>query len=156
MGFRLPLPGLTLPAALLGPALAGCVGGALAASYSETSPAPAPDAFACIRDQLKAVGFTQSSLDTDELRVTAKKYDETARRPDVQFRRIVDRLSFDVDPGSGGAITHISGEAATFGEFTTQRGPTEVQEKTSDVARKAADTIVRKCSAPVDSTQAPG
>lgn len=134
----------------------GCGGGALASSFSAASPAPAPDAFACVRDQLKAIGFSQTSYDTDELRISARKIDESARRPDVQFRRLVDRLTVDVNPGSEGTITKITATAATFAELATQRGPTEVQEKTSDAARQAAETVVRKCSAPVDSTQVPG
>jgi hypothetical protein len=136
--------------------LAGCVGGALASSSTGTSSAPAPDAFTCVREQIKALGFTQSSYDADELRVTARKFDEQQRRPDVQFRRIVDRLEIDVSPGTGGAVTNIAVDAKTFAELATHRGPTEEQEKTSETARAAAQTILQKCSQPVDSTSVPG
>ena len=115
-------------------------------SLSGPSTAPAPDAFACVRDQLKAVGFTQSSYDTEALRVNARKFDETARRPDVTFRRLVDRLEIEVQPGSGAEMSRIQVEAKTFGEFVNQRGPTEVQEATSETARAAAQTIIDKCS----------
>ncbi|MGH3117951.1 MAG: hypothetical protein ACRDQ2_12730 [Gaiellales bacterium] len=162
MRLRLPLCGTTplalfaglLPSLLIG--VAGCAGGAMTTSISGTSPAPAPDAFTCVRDQLKTVGFTQSSYDTDELRVTARKFDESQRRPDVQFRRMVDRLEIQVAPDSGNAITSITVDAKTFAELTTHRGPTEEQEKTSETARAAAQTILQKCSQPVDSLSVPG
>ena len=125
--------------------LAACAGGQLAQTTSTASPAPAPDAFECVRNQIKAVGFTQASYDTDELRLTARKHDETARRPDVQFRRMVDRLEIDVAPGSGGEVSRITVVAKTFAELTTHRGPTEEQERTSETAREAARTILEKC-----------
>ena len=156
---RLPLLGTglpSLPVLLLGAGLAGCVGGTMTSTMSGTSPVPAPDAFTCVRDQIKAVGFTQSSYDTDRLRVTARKLDESQRRPDVQFRRMVDRLEIEVAPGSGNAVTNITVDAKTFAELTTHRGPTEEQEKASETARTAAQTILQKCSQPVDSLSVPG
>ncbi len=153
---RLPRFGHSRQLATFVLALSGCAGGALASSSVGTSSAPAPDAFTCVREQIKALGFTQNSYDADELRVTARKFDETQRRPDVQFRRMVDRLEIDVSPGTGGAVTSIAVDAKTFAELTTHRGPTEEQEKTSETARVAAQTILQKCSQPVDSTSVPG
>ena len=138
MTFRFPVFGAVL--------LAGCAGGNLAQSMSAASAAPAPDAFACARDQVKAVEFTQSSYDTEALRITARKFDETVRRPDVTFRRLVDRLEIQVAPGSAGEVSRITVVAKTFAERATQRGPTEEQERTSDRALAAARTIVEKCS----------
>ena len=142
MNLRFPVLGVLL--------LAGCAaGGKLAQSVSAASAAPAPDAFACARNQIKAVGFTQSSYDTDELRLTARKNDDTTRRPDVQFRRMVDKLEIDVDPGSAGEVSRITVVARTFAELTTHRGPTEEEEKPSETARAAAQAIVDKCSGKV-------
>lgn len=144
---RMPVLGAVL-------VLAGCVGGTMDQSVSTASPVPAPDAFACARDQIKAVGFTQSSYDTEELRVTARKHNETVRRPDVNFRRMVDRLEIEVAPGAGGEVSRITVVAKTFAELTTHRGPTEEQERTSETARSAAQTIIQKCgdlAAPADS-----
>ena len=101
--------------------------------------------FACAKDQLKALDYSQSSIDLAENRITARKYDETVRRPDVTFRRIVDRIEIEVTPGAGQAITSLSVTARTFAELTTQRGPTEVQERTSPEAAAAAQTILQKC-----------
>jgi hypothetical protein len=156
MHLSLPPNGRSRLVAALLVSLVGCAGGPLSTRIEATSPVAAPDVFACARDQLKAVGFSQSSYDADELRVTARKIDEKQRRPDVQFRRIVDRLEIDVGPGSGGALTNITVDAKTFAELTTQRGPTESQERTSETARGAAQTILQKCSQPVDSLSVPG
>jgi hypothetical protein len=141
---------------IVGIALAGCGGGVRTTSLSGTSPVPAPDAFECLRNQLKSVGFAQTSYDADELRITARKYDETVRRPDVTFRRLVDRLEIVVAPGTGDAITNIAVDAKTFAEYNTHRGPTEEQEQTSATAQTAAQTLIQKCSQPVDSTSVPG
>jgi hypothetical protein len=129
--------------------LAGCASGQYAQRVTVASAAPAPDAFACVRDQVKAAGFTQSSYDTDELRVTARKNNESVRRPDVQFRRLVDRLEIDVSPGSGGEISRITVVARTLAELTTHRGPTEEEEKPSETVRAAAQAIVDKCGGEV-------
>jgi hypothetical protein len=137
-------------------ALAGCGGAVRTTSLTGSSPSPAPDAFECLRNQLKTVGFTQTSYDTDELRITARKFDETVRRADVTFRRLVDRLEITVAPGTGDAVTNIAVDAKTFAEYNTHRGPTEEQEKTSATAQSAAQTLIQQCSQPVDSTSVPG
>ena len=137
-------------------AISGCAGGVRTTSLTGSSPVPAPDAFECLRNQLTPLGFAQTSYDTDELRITARKFDETARRPDVTFRRLVDRLEIQVAPGTGNAVTSIAVDAKTFAEYNTHRGPTEEQEKTSTPAHSAAQTLIQKCSQPVDSTSVPG
>jgi hypothetical protein len=135
---------------------AGC-GGQMTSNYMAASPSPTPNVFACVRGQLKANRFDQTSIDVDENRLTARKYDETVRRPDVTFRRLVDRLEIEVAPGVGGdSVTTISVKARTFGETVNQRGPTEDQERTSETARATAQSIIDKCSHPVDSLSVPG
>jgi hypothetical protein len=69
---------------------------------------------------------------------------------------MVDRLEIEVAPSTGEAISTIRVQASTFAELTTQRGPTEIQEKASERARNAAQTILQKCSQPVDSLSVPG
>jgi hypothetical protein len=133
----------------------GC-GGQMASSFTAASPSPAPDVFACARGQLKATKFDQTSYDINDYRVTARKYNEKVRRPDVTFRRLVDRLEITVAPAAGGdSVSVLSIVARTFGETVNQRGPTETQERTSETARAAAQTIVDKCRAPVDSASVP-
>jgi hypothetical protein len=146
---RLPRLGSNL-VAFLSAWVLGCGGGALATPVTQPSSAPAPDAFSCVRQQLKTVGFSQTAVDVDALWVKAHRFDETQRRPDTQFRRMVDRLLIEVAPGTGESVSTITAEASTFAESATQRGPTEVQERTSETATAAAQTILRNCSKTAD------
>jgi hypothetical protein len=137
--------------------LLGCGANApYATTLTASSPSPAPDVIQCARDQLKTIQFVQSSIDVEDQRLTARKYDETARRPDVQFRRLIDRLEIEATPATDGGVTKLEITPTTFAEYTTQRGPTEVQEKTSTTAQEAAQTLLKKCSQPVDSASVPG
>src|SRR3954469_24482252 len=136
---------------------AGCAGGQMTSSYQAASPSPTPDVFACVRKQLKVNKFDQTSIDVNDNRLTARKYDETVRRPDVSFRRLVDRLEIEVAPGAGGdTVTTVAVKARTFAETVTQRGPTETQERTSETAQAASQAIADSCSHPVDSLSVPG
>lgn len=138
------------------PLLAGCGARSMNATYDASTATPAPDVFQCLRERIPKVGFTQTSYDLDEQRLTAQRYDNKARRPDVQFRRMVDRLEFDVSPGTEGVVTKVTATATTYAELTTQRGPTEEQEKPSKAVTEAAQTLIDQCGTPVDSTKVPG
>jgi len=138
------------------PLLGGCGARSMNATYDANTASPAPDVFQCLRERIPKVGFTQTSYDLDAQRLTAQRYDDKARRPDVQFRRLVDRLEFDVGPGSEGAVTKLTVTAKTYAELTTQRGPTEQQEKPSRTVTETAQTLIDQCGTPVDSTKVPG
>lgn len=138
------------------PLLAGCGARSMNATYDANTASPAPDVFQCLRERIPKIGFTQSSYDLDAQRITALRYDNKERRPDVQFRRLVDRLEFDVSPGSEGAVTKVTATARTFQELITQRGPTEQQENPSKTVTEAAQTLIDQCGTPVDSTKVPG
>ena len=129
--------------------LAACSNAPLATTLTASSPSPAPDVFQCVRNQIKALEFDQSSIDVNEHRLNAKRYDEITRRPDVQFRRIVDRLEIEAEPASGNAVTTLKVTPRTFGEYTTQRGPTETQERTSQAAQEAAQKLIERCGGQV-------
>ena len=136
--------------------LAACSNAPLATTLSAPSPAPAPDVFQCVRNGLKAVKFDQTSYDVGENRLTARAFDYESRRADVQFRRIVERLEVEAEPAGGGdAVTTLKITARTFGEYTTQRGPTEVEERSSENVRTAAKQLLDRCQSPADSTRVP-
>jgi hypothetical protein len=137
------------PALLALGLLAACSNAPLATTLTASSPSPAPDVFQCARDQIKALDFDQSSIDLREHRLNARRFDETSRRPDVQFRRIVDRLEIEASPASGNAVTTLKVTPRTFGEYTTQRGPTETQERTSQTAQDAAQKLIERCGGQV-------
>jgi hypothetical protein len=129
--------------------LAACGGKPLATTLTASSPSPAPDVFQCARNQLKPLGFDQSSIDVQDQRLMARRIDDTQRRPDVQFRRVIDRLEILAQPGTGNTVTTLTVTPRTFAEYTTQRGPTEVQEKTSPTAQEAAQKLIEHCGGEV-------
>jgi hypothetical protein len=121
----------------------GCAGRYAAPASTQTSVGP-EESFQCVRKELTALGYKQTSIDVDERRITAAKIDPKARRPDIQFRRMLDKLEVQVAPGPNGE-TSIDVEGRTFGEYATQRGPTEVEEKASADVKAAAQELLERC-----------
>ena len=123
--------------------LAGC-GKALSTPVNTRTAAGPDDTFTCVKKELGALGYRQTSTDATERRVTATKIDSKSRRPDVQFRRIHDKLDVDVSATAEGQ-TSIEVLPRTFAEYTTQRGPTEVQERASELVKADAQTLLDRC-----------
>jgi hypothetical protein len=124
-------------------ALVGCAHAFATPTEVRTSAAP-ETVFACVKRQLDTLGYKQSSIDTDELRVNATKIDLKSRRSDTQFRRVLNKLQVDVDAGADGQ-TSLKVLPRTFAEYTTQRGPTEVEEKSSDAVKSDAQRLMEAC-----------
>ena len=123
--------------------LAGC-GKALSTPVSTRTSAGPEDTFACVKKQLGELGYRQSSSDVAEHRLSATKIDSKSRRPDVQFRRILNKLDVDVSATAEGQ-TSIDVLPRTFAEYTTQRGPTEEQERASELVKADAQTLLERC-----------
>jgi hypothetical protein len=123
--------------------LAGC-GKALSTPVNTRTAGSPDDTFECVKKQLGALGYRQSSNDASEQRVAATKIDNKSRRPDVQFRRILDKLDIDVSATAEGQ-TSIEVLPRTFADYTTQRGPTEVQERASELVKADAQTLLDRC-----------
>jgi hypothetical protein len=85
-----------------------------------------------------------TTIDTDELRIAGTKVDMKSRRPDTQFRRLLERLEVDVSPEADGQ-TSLAVQGRTFAEYTTQRGPTEVEERASDEVKTATQRLLERC-----------
>jgi hypothetical protein len=117
-------------------------------SYTVTAAAPTPkpvaDVYACVRAGITPIGYTQASYDLDAHRLTARRYNEAVRRPDVRFRRIVDELEIEVRPDSGGRSAIVVA-SRTFAEYMTERGQTLVQEAASDSAQAAGQAVLAAC-----------
>ena len=131
---------LLVAAALL---LSGCSQRFSTPVSARTSAGPT-DTFTCLKDQLAALGYKQTSIDVDEHRVSGAKYDLKSRRPDTQFRRIVHRIDVDVAAEADGQ-TSIEIRPRTLAEYTTQRGPTEVEEKASEEVSTDAQLLLERC-----------
>jgi hypothetical protein len=123
--------------------LLACAQRYAASATIQTTAAP-DEAFDCVKRRLIALGYKQTSLDVDERRVSGAKIDTKSRRPDTQFRRMLDKLEIEVAPGADGQ-TGIEVQGRTFAEYTTQRGPTEVEEKPSDDVKAATQQLLEHC-----------
>lgn len=115
-----------------------------AASASMRTAASPQDTFDCIKRQLSTMGYKQTSIDVDEHRISGSKIDLKSRRADTQFRRMLDRLEVEVSPQADGQ-TSIDVQGRTFAEYTTQRGPTEVEEKASAAVQASTQQLLERC-----------
>jgi hypothetical protein len=124
--------------------LAGCAQRYAAPASVRTEAGP-DDTFECVKRQLAAMSYKQTSIDVSERRISGSKADLKSRRPDTQFRRILDKLEVQVAPQADGQ-TSIDVQARTFAEYTTQRGPTEVEEKPSAEVQSSSQQLLERCS----------
>jgi hypothetical protein len=115
-----------------------------AAPASARSSLSPEETFSCVRREMPKLGYKQSSVDVDARRINGTKIDAESRRPDTQFRRILDKLEVEVAPQADGH-TGIEIKGRTFAEYTTQRGPTEVEEKPSVEVQSAAEQLLKRC-----------
>ena len=123
--------------------LAGC-GQRLATPVTTSTSAGLDQTFDCVKQQLKELDYKQSSIDVDAHRIGATKIDDKTRRSDTQFRRMLNKIDVEVAPQASGQ-TGIQVTGRTFAEYTTQRGPTEVEEKASDEVRSAQQQVGERC-----------
>jgi hypothetical protein len=123
--------------------LAACAQRFAAETSIRTSASP-DQTFECVRKQLDTLGYKRTSYDTDARRINATKIDEKTRRSDTQFRRMLDKLAVEVSPQADGQ-TSMQVTGRTFADYTTQRGPTEVEEKASEEVRSASQRLVERC-----------
>jgi hypothetical protein len=125
-------------------ALAGCGRSTFSKPVSGRTSAGPDETFACVKKQVGELGYRQTSNDVGDRRITASKFDYKTRRPDVQFRRMVDKLEVTVAAESDGQ-TGIQVEGSTFVEYSTHRGPTEEQEKASAQVNADAAQLLERC-----------
>jgi hypothetical protein len=121
----------------------GC-GHRLATPVSARTSASPAETFDCVKKQMADLGYKQTSIDVDAHRISGVKIDMTSRRPDTQFRRILNKLDVEVVAQADGG-TSLDIQPHTFAEYTTQRGPTEVEEKASEEASTAAEQLLDRC-----------
>ena len=121
----------------------GC-GSTLYLAANGRSPRPPVEVFDCVKSQIPVLGYTQTSIDVESHRITARKYDREARFADSRFQRMIERLTIEVGSAAeGGAQLRIG--AHTFAELATQRGPTEIEQDASGGVRAAAQALLEAC-----------
>ena len=116
----------------------------LSAPVTASTSASPEDTFNCVKQQLSALGYKQTSIDVDEHRINATKIDTKSRRPDTQFRHILNKMEVEVAAGANGQ-TSLQVHPHTLAEYTTQRGPTEVEEKESDELKADTQKLLESC-----------
>jgi hypothetical protein len=97
-----------------------------------------------VKGQIPVLGYTQTSIDVESHRITARKYDREARFADSRFQRMIDRLTIEIGSSAGGG-TGLKIGAHTFAELATQRGPTEVEQDASPAVRAAGQKLLEAC-----------
>jgi len=126
--------------------LLGCGGGhgSLPIALSASPASSPPQAIACARAKVDTLGYGLTSFDETDFRLTARKNDYNAHRADPKFRRNVDRLEVEAAPGADGN-TKLTVVGRTYAEYSTERGPTEVEESASTDVRNTAQAVVDAC-----------
>jgi len=127
--------------------LGACGGGTFYTTQSATPAAAPADAIECARAQARKLGYQETSFDQTDFRVTARKVDNSVQRPEPQFRRNVDRLEIEAAPAADGK-TSLKVIGHTFAEFSTQRGPTEEEERASADVKSSTQAILDACGRP--------
>lgn len=125
-------------------ALLGCGQKMFSTPVSARTAAAPDETFTCVKKQLGELGYKQTSLDASDYRITATKVDYKTRRADTQFRRMLNKLDVDVAAEADGQ-TSIKALGRTFAEYSTHRGPTEVQEKGSEQVNSDVQTLLERC-----------
>jgi len=130
-------------------ALLGACGGAgsLPIALTASPSSSPPDAMACVKAKLDTLGYAPTSFDQTDMRLTARRIDNSLHRADPQYRRNVDRLEIQATPAADGK-TSLTVTGRSYAEYETHRGPTEQEERASANARQAAQALVDACGHP--------
>ena len=132
---------LVLAAFLLLPV--GC-GGTLYVTMKATPPRPPDEVVDCVKSQLKVLGYTPSSIDVKDQRITARKSDAETQVSDARLQKNYDRLSIEVGKSADGGA-QLSVEAHTFTRVATQAGPWETEIEASPAVKAAAQALLEAC-----------
>lgn len=126
--------------------LVGACGGpgSLPIALTASPASSPPDAMACVKAKLDTLGYVPTSFDQADLRLTARKVDNSINRPDPQYRRNIDRLEVQAAPSADGKTT-LTVTGRTVAEYETHRGPTEQEERASPNVRQTAQAVVDAC-----------
>lgn len=138
------MPSRSLLAALF--VLGACVGGTQYTTLT-ASPAAGPAAVIdCVRSQLHTLDYQQVAYDVAGHRVVAKKTDTTVSRPDPQFVRLINQIEAEAATEANG--TGLKIVAHTIGQYSTHRGPTDIEEKASHQVNQDAEIVLQACGKP--------
>ena len=127
--------------------LLGACGGGTQYTTLTASPSAGPAAVIdCVRSQFGKLDYQQIAYDVRGHRVVAKKTDPTVNRADPEFLRLVNQIEAQATTEANG--TGLKVVAHTIGQYSTHRGPTDVEEKASAQVNRDAETILQTCGTP--------
>ena len=133
-------------AALLVPlvCLAWACGQTFPVNLTASPAGSAPDAIACARNKLTALGYRQVTYDEVEFRVVSRKQDLEAHQADPSFRYNIDQIEVTAAAGADGK-TAMTLQGRTFAMRQTHRGPTEEEEAASSGVKETAQAVLNAC-----------
>lgn len=135
----------SVPATLL--FLLGACGGGTQYTTLTASPAAGPAAVIdCVRSQFGKLDYQQIAYDVRDHRVVAKRTDTTVNRADPQFLRLINQIEAQATTEASGTGLRII--AHTIGQYSTHRGPTDMEEKASPQVKQDAETLMQACGKP--------
>jgi hypothetical protein len=126
-------------------AIAACSSPALLYTASSLSSTPPQDAYVCVGDQLKKLGYRVRAHDDDTRRILAERDNPGLKDPTPLFRRGFDRLEITATPDATGK-TELGIKAQAFKESVTARGNNLVETEATPEAKADSKTILEACA----------
>ena len=125
----------------------GACGGGTQYITLTASPSAGPAAVIdCVRSQFGKLDYQQTAYDVRGHRVVARKTDDKVTRADPQFIHLVNQIEAEATTEASG--TGLTVVAHTIGQYSTHRGPTDVEEKASNDVKRDAETVLQACGKP--------
>ena len=114
-----------------------------------------PDAFQCVMNTMKSMGFQRTMYDEGDLRTSGRKENPKISFSSTQFRKTWDRL--DVRVVTAAAGTQVEALPVTEAEYFSQNGKNFQSLAPSDDVQLAAHKLQRDCAgAPATPAASPG
>jgi hypothetical protein len=129
---------------LLAASLAGCAGTLYSASKAPSAATP-DDAYTCVQNQMKKLGYQRLRYDQSERWYVGQKVDDKASVSDVRFRKRLNRLDVRVRPDATGS-TSLEVKAQTLDQYGDQQGVNETEQTASNQVKLDARELIEACS----------
>lgn len=130
-----------LPLAAL---LAACTA-TLYSTVQGASTAVPDDAYTCVQNQMKTLGYRRTQYDALERWYVGQKEEVDPTVASGLYRKTVHVLDTKVRPDASGS-TAIEITAKTFEEYSNQRGVDLQEKKASALVKRDAQTLVQACA----------
>jgi hypothetical protein len=130
-------------ALLLAAAVLAACGRPTSTATVAPSQLPPPDAFQCVMNTMKAIGFQRTMYDENDRRTSGRRENPNITFSSTQFRKTWDRLDVQVLAASDG--TQVEVLPVTEAEYFGQNGKNFQPLTPSDDVQAAARKLQRDC-----------